>query len=133
MSHPGSEWEEWWEATERKVLLVQECEDCGHRQHYPRALCLACQSERLGWVETSGRARIYSFTVSHRSPDPERFVPPYVVAIVELAEGPRMLSQIATDRPDDLACDQVVALAWEPLEEGRHLPVFRPVDKENLP
>jgi uncharacterized OB-fold protein len=123
-------WDSWWEATEREVLLVQACEECGHRQHYPRALCLACGSDHLTWIEASGEATIHSFTISHRSPDPERFTPPYVVALIDLAEGPRLLSRVISDDPENLRCDQPVTLSWLPHENGRHLPVFEPVDKE---
>jgi uncharacterized OB-fold protein len=126
-----SHWDQWWEATERKELLVQQCSRCGHRQHYPRAVCLECGSDRLDWVKASGRAVIHSFTVSHRSPDPERFPPPYVVALVDLDEGPRMLTRILCEDFDRLRCDQPVSLTWVPYEDGRHLPVFEPIEKEN--
>jgi uncharacterized OB-fold protein len=85
----------------------------------------------VGWVKASGRAVIHSFTVSHRSPDPERFPPPYVVALVDLDEGPRMLTRILCEDFDRLRCDQPVSLTWIPYEDGRHLPVFEPIEKEN--
>lgn len=120
---------EWWDATTRRVLLLQSCQECGRLQHYPRSICLSCGSDHLGWVEASGNGSLYSFTVSHRSPDPERFEPPYVLALVDLDEGPRILSRLLTDTPESAACDQRVRLTWLPLDDGRHLPAFAPNDE----
>jgi uncharacterized OB-fold protein len=125
-----TEWHDWWEATERPVLLVQTCEECGHRQHYPRAVCLDCGADRLGWIEASGNGTVYSFTVSHLSPDPERFEPPYVVALVDLTEGVRLVTRIVTSEPDSLQCGQEATLTWIPAGDGRHLPAFKPLEKE---
>ena len=76
-----SETAPWWEATREQRLLVQRCEACGHHQHYPRAICTACASTRLDFVEAIGGATVYSHTTVHRAPSPE-FTPPYVVALV---------------------------------------------------
>ena len=112
---------QWWEATRERRLLVQCCGSCGHRQHYPRAMCVRCGGTDLGWVEAAGLGTIYSFTHSHRSPDPATFEPPYTIAIVTLDEGPRML---ATVTGTGVRCDAPVRLAWTPLADGRNLPVF---------
>jgi uncharacterized OB-fold protein len=115
----------WWDATRDERLVVQRCDACGTHQHYPRALCTACASTELSFVEASGRAVVHSFTVVHRAPH-DAFEPPYVVAIVELEEGPRMLTNIVGCEPSDVGCDMTVRVAWEPLPDGRKLPVFRP-------
>ena len=120
----------WWEATRSGVLLIQFCVSCGHHQHYPRALCLECGSTDLDWVEASGLGTVYSFTVSHQSPDPESLEPPYVVAIIQLDEGPRLLSHVTARPPSEISCDQQVRLAWRALGDGRHLPVFKTYEKE---
>jgi hypothetical protein len=119
------ETEPWWEATRAGRLLVQRCEACGHHQHYPRALCTRCHATRLGFVEASGRGTVYSFTVIHRAPAPA-FTPPYVVALVRLAEGPVLLTHVVGCPPEAVRCDQPVRLAWEDLPDGRRLPVFTP-------
>lgn len=129
MTTSPSQWTEWWDATRHKSLLVQVCKDCDHRQHYPRALCLRCGSDRLAWIESSGTGEIYSFTVSYRSPEQVALKPPYVIALINLAEGPRLLSRVVADKPEEVECGQAVTVAWVALDDGRHLPVFEPVDK----
>ena len=120
----------WWDATREQRLLLQKCLDCGHLQHYPRALCLSCRSTDLGWSETAGAGVVHSFTVVHRAPDPS-FTPPYVVALVRLDEGPTLLTNLVGAGPDPdghLTCDQRVSLAWQQLDDGRNLPVFTPTE-----
>ncbi len=112
---------EWWEAAKNRRLLVQSCRTCGHRQHYPRALCLRCGGVDLGWVEASGGGTIYSFTHSHRSPDPAAFEPPYTIAIVTLDEGPRLLTTVTGP---GIRCDARVRLEWRAAEGGQNLPIF---------
>ena len=112
---------EWWEATRGRRLLVQSCAGCGHRQHYPRAMCTRCGGTDLGWIEAGGGGTVYSFTHSQRSPDPSAFEPPYTIAIVILDEGPRLLTTVTGP---GIRCDTRVRLGWKPLEDGRHLPVF---------
>jgi uncharacterized OB-fold protein len=114
--------QEWWDATRERRLLVQRCRSCGHHQLYPRAVCTACHAMDLEFKPASGRGTVYSFTVVHRSPQPG-YEPPYTVAIVQLEEGARLLTNIVGG---EVACDQPVAVEWEELSDGRHLPVFRP-------
>lgn len=83
-----------WEGARAGVLRVQRCSDCGHHQFYPRPHCLACESHRVTWVDASGRGSVYSLTRVHVAPS-EDFTPPYDVALVQLAEGPRLLMQVA--------------------------------------
>jgi uncharacterized OB-fold protein len=112
----------WWDGTREEKLLVQRCNACAHHQHYPRGICTSCGGADLGFVESSGRATVYSYTVVHRAPHPA-FAPPYVVALVRLEEGPLLLTNIAGT--NDVRCDMPVRVAWEPLEDGRKLPVFK--------
>lgn len=112
----------WWDATRERRLLVQACE-CGHRQHYPRALCTGCgRTDALGWVDAAGDGTIDSFTVVHRGLP--GYDAPYVVARVRLAEGVLMLTNLVDVDRDALRCDQQVVLTWRALADGRHLPVF---------
>ena len=117
--------EAWWEATRERRLLVQRCERCGQHQHYPRMLCLACGRTDLSFVEASGKGTVYSFTIVHRPPSAS-FVPPYVIALVRLAESPLLLTRIVDCEPELVACDLPVEVRWQRLEDGRHLPVFTP-------
>jgi uncharacterized OB-fold protein len=123
----NSDTEEWWEATRKSRLLLQHCHQCGRFQHYPRPFCLSCHGTDLGFEESMGQGVIHSFSVVHRSPDPEQFDPPYVVALVRLEEGPVLFTSIVGSEFRDLQCDQPVEVAWRPLSDGRQLPVFSPV------
>jgi len=116
----------WWEATRERRLELQRCRSCGNTQHYPRPLCVRCHSDQLDTVAAVGGGTIYSFTAVHRSADPAAALP-YVIALVRLQEGPVVLSRIVEADADALRCDLPVALGWEPLPDGRALPVFTTV------
>lgn len=120
----------WWDATREQRLTVQRCRACGHRQLYPRIVCTACSGQNLELVDSTGRGRVYSFSVVHRSPDPERFRPPYAVGLVRLDEGPVLTTNLLADPLESLECDQPVTVVWEPLPDGRHLPLFTPTSQE---
>ena len=112
----------WWDATRERTLLLQVCGACGHRQHYPRALCTACGGTELGWVRSPGAGIVDSFTVVHRGLP--GFEAQYVVARIRLDEGVVLLSNVVDSPHHAIACDQRVTLAWRALSDGRHLPVF---------
>lgn len=114
-----------WEATTQRRLVIQRCDACDATQCYPRSFCIACEANEPPFVEASGHATIVSFSVVHRAPHPA-FAAPYAVALVRLDEGPVLLTNIVTDDLDALACDQRVQLDWEPLPDGRALPIFIP-------
>lgn len=115
----------WWDATREQTLMVQRCAS-GHAQLYPRSLCVTCGSTDLALEPVAGNATIWSFSIVQRSPAPEVFPAPYAVALVRLAEGPVLTTNIVTDNLDELACDRPVGLVWEALPDGRHLPLFTP-------
>ena len=115
-----------WEAAEKGRLLIQRCEACGEALFYPRAQCPHCWSLRLKWLEASGRGRLKSFSVVHRPGHPGwQPVAPYTVGLVELDEGPTMLSFIL---PSDSAEHHVSEkLVLAPTRIGsRLMPAFRP-------
>ena len=119
-----------WEGAREGRLLVQRCLGCGHRQFYPRPLCLECESLDVGWVEAAGTGSVYSLTTVHLAVTPE-LDPPYVVAVVELDEGPRLLTRLVDGEGNALADgasigDRVV-VSWHPREGAPPLPLFRPV------
>jgi uncharacterized OB-fold protein len=109
-----------WAACREHRLVIQHCSKCGRHQFYPRPLCLTCQSRALEWVEASGCATIYSLTVV-RVPVAPDLVPPYFLAVVELAEGPRMLTNILGQRAK---IGDPVKLAWRERKGQPDLPVF---------
>ncbi|MEM2231775.1 MAG: Zn-ribbon domain-containing OB-fold protein [Candidatus Caldarchaeum sp.] len=89
--------QDFWQATKNGALMIQECRKCGHRQWYPRPSCTVCGSLDLGWIKSSGKGTIHSFTVIRRvvanSPDFQRDIP-FVVAEVDLDEGVRIYARV---------------------------------------
>ena len=110
-----------WEAASRRVLLVQRCSACGSAQFYPRGFCLKCQSLDLGWIEASGKAVVHS-VVTVRIPVTPELEPPYQVALVDLEEGVRLLTNISGE---DAAIGDSVVVDWRERAEAPPLPVFR--------
>lgn len=116
-----------WAAAREHQLLLQHCQDCDKSIHYPRVACPHCASERLDWRAASGRGTIYSYTVVINNA-PSAFLAdmPYVVAVIELAEGVRMLSNVIDCDPQALRCDMPVEVVFEKLNDEFTLPKFRP-------
>ena len=119
----------YWEACQRRELVVQRCLDCGRLRHYPRALCPACLSERVEWVRCSGRGTVYTFTVTHQNQSPGfRDALPYVLAYVELEEGVRLLTNIVECAPEAVRIGMPVAVVFEDATPEVTLPKFKPAD-----
>ena len=114
---------EFWAAARRHDLVIQRCGGCGRHQFYPRPHCLSCGSGDLAWVQAKGTATVYSMTEIHMAPSPE-FAIPYVVAIVELDEGPKMMTNLVNGR---CQIGDRVRLAWRAREGKPPLPVFEPI------
>jgi len=117
-----------WEACRQGKLLLQFCDACHQYQFYPRLYCMHCSSDQLYWVEVSGRGMIYSYTIIHQNKSPEFIADvPYNVAIVQLEEGPRMMSNIVDIDPADLRVDLPVTVVFDPINDSISLPRFRPI------
>jgi len=114
-----------WDGCREGRLRVQRCADCRAYVFIPQPLCTRCQSTRLDWVESSGRGSVYSFTIVHRPQRPE-FAVPYVVAIVELAEGFHMLTNLVDCDPARVEIGMPVEVAFRELSPEITLPYFRP-------
>ena len=116
-----------WDATRTPRLVIQRCDDCAAFVWYPRAVCPRCLSGELTWTEAAGAGIVYSVSVHYRSPAPELAdAVPYAVALIDLDEGPRMLSNIVQCDPEAIRIGDRVRAAWLPLPDGRHLLQFAP-------
>ncbi len=113
-----------WAGTRAGELRIQCCDCCGVRRHPPGPACPACGSPRLSFVVSSGAGTIYSYVVHHRPEVPGRRGP-FVVALVELAEGVRMVGQLLDADPEAVAIGAPVALAWERVDGELTLPAWR--------
>jgi uncharacterized OB-fold protein len=91
---PDGDSRPYWEGIARGELRIQRCEACGRHVFYPRSICPHCHADQLAWVTASGEGTIYSYTVVHQAFGPFAGEVPVVVALVELAEGVRMLTRI---------------------------------------
>jgi uncharacterized protein len=101
-----------WEATARHQLVIQRCRQDGHFEWTPQLACSRCHSESLEWSLVSGAGIVYSFSVVMRPATPDLSVP-YIVAIVELAEGPRMLTRLRNVAPNEVRISMPVLVAFE--------------------
>ncbi len=117
----------YWAAAQEGRLVMPRCNDCGKYHFYPHPLCPHCNSAKLEWVEVSGRGKLYSYTVVHRAPS-KAFADevPYVVAVVELAEGPRLMSNLKGCAPEQAKIGMPLRVAFRKLSESVTLPVFEP-------
>lgn len=114
--------EPFWNACAKGQLTVQRCTSCGAHQFYPRPICLACESTSLEWVNAGGGGTIYSITTV-RMPVSDELPPPYLLALVDLDEGPRLLTNIEAETAQ---IGDRVSVAWRPREGLPPLPVFKP-------
>lgn len=93
----------YWQAAAEGRLLLRRCraDGCGAAHHYPREFCPRCWSEDVVWEQAAGDATLYTWSVVHRNDLPPFGARvPYVAAVVQLAEGPRMMTEII-DCPED--------------------------------
>ena len=101
-----------WDATARHELVLQRCTIDGHYEWTPQFACSKCLNESLEWVAVTGLGKVYSYSVVHRPQGPE-FEVPYIVAIVELDEGPRMLTSLVDIGPDEVQIGMRVQVSFE--------------------
>jgi uncharacterized OB-fold protein len=115
-----------WDAARRHELRVQRCRSCGSHLFYPRYLCTTCGSEDLEWVQVSGRGTVFTYTIAHRPTHPA-FADqvPYVIAVVELDEGPKLTSNIVGANPRSVTIGMPVEATFEDLDDVT-LVHFRP-------
>ena len=124
---PSTESQPFWDALARHELVVQRCGSCGRFWFPPANRCQHCWSERFAWTAVSGRGRLYSFTVFRRAYAPELADQlPYVVGVVELDEGPRLITNVVGCEPDEVRVDMPVEVVFEDLADGVVLHAFRP-------
>lgn len=115
-----------WEAATRGEVLIQQCPSCGHVQFPPRACCVACAADPE-WRQVSGRGTVYTFTVIRQNwAEPFQSQLPYVVAMVELEEGPRMMTNLTHCDPDEVEVGMPVEAYAVVAEESLGLLFWRP-------
>ena len=119
-----------WEAAKRHELLVQHCKACGHLSFPPMTNCSQCLSRDLDWQAVKGTGKVHSFIVYHQGWLPGYLKStPYNVAIVQLDEGPRFISNIVGIDNDDIEVDMPIEVTYEEVAPDVIIPRFKPVSK----
>lgn len=114
----------YWDACREGRLTVQQCKECESYTFIPQPCCGDCLSEKLEWVESSGRGTLYSFTTVHRPQQP-MFEVPYTVVVVELEEGYYMLSNLIGVAPGDIEIGTPLEVFFQERSDEISLPYFR--------
>jgi len=116
-----------WQAAKRHELHIQRCGSCGAYVFYPREVCAECLSSDLTWIKVSGRGTVYSYTIA-QAPTHPAFAEdvPYIVAIVELTEGPHITTNITGCKPDAVRIGMPVIATFDEVTPDMTLVKFRP-------
>ncbi len=116
-----------WEGTKDGELRIQRCQACNNRFFYPRERCPQCLSDKLEWGAVSGKGRIYSFIVVRQPGNPAfNDDVPYIYALVQLDEGPRMNGNVKVDDVDSVNIDDRVEVYFDKLSDDIYLPQWQP-------
>jgi uncharacterized protein len=126
LPEPTPETQHFWDGTKAGELRLQRCEECRHVYFPPRPFCPKCASREVAVMKASGKATLLSYVIHHR-PAPG-FTPPYAIAVVELAEGPRMMTNIVgcPQTPEALQLDMKLEAVFEKQTDAITLPFFKP-------
>ena len=116
-----------WDGCKEHELRFQKCMDCGHVRWPPSMICPECHAALTEWITAGGKGAVYTYAVYHRAFHPAfKDDLPYVAAIVELEEGPHLLTNIIGCKPEAVRCDMPVKVAWEDVTDEFSLPKFKP-------
>ena len=126
LPQPTPETQHFWDGTRTGELRLQACSDCRHTYFPPRPFCPKCSSRNVIETRASGKAALHSYVIHHR-PSPG-FVPPYAIAVVELDEGPRMMTNIVgcPQTPEALRLDMLLEVTFEKQNDAITLALFKP-------
>ncbi len=118
---PLQETQAYWDGADEGKLMLRKCNSCGRAHHYPRQICPHCQSDDTHWFEASGNATIYTFSQMLVGPQP------YVIAFVELEEGPKMMTNIVDCDASKLEIGQKLSVTFVKSDNGPNVPMFKPL------
>ena len=119
----------YWDGLKEHKLMLPKCDDCGQPFFYPRIACPHCHSRHISWMQASGKGTLYSFEIAYRTLSPAFKVElPVILAMIELEEGPRMMSNLINIEADPkvVKCDMPVEVVYEPLNEDITIALFHP-------
>ena len=124
---PDHDTKPFWDGCQEKRFLIPKCADCGHARWPPGPMCPTCQGTDTDWIDSSGRGRVYSWIVATHPVDPLLADQvPYLVAMIDLDEGVRVVGNIDGCEPEQVFADMPVVLYFpDPTEDGFRVPNFR--------
>ena len=123
----NSDTQPFWDGCKEHELRFQKCMDCGHVRWPPSMICPECHAAQTEWITAGGKGAVYTYAVYHRAFHPAfKDDLPYVAAVVELEEGPHLLTNIIGCKPEAVRCDMSVEIAWEDVTDEFSLPKFKP-------
>ncbi len=122
---PDSDSRPYWEGLAQHEIRIQRCTACSRHVFYPRSLCPYCFSAQLSWVTATGKGTIYSYTVVHQAYGPFADGIPFTIALVELAEGVRMMTRIVGTPRERITVGAPVHVTFETVDENLTLPYFQ--------
>jgi uncharacterized protein len=125
---PTPESQPFWDACHDGRLTVQRCIECGEINWFPRGLCRSCSSGELEWVPSTGQGVVYSFSVVRRASE-AGIEAPYVLALVDISGGPRIMTHIVDCVPEVVSIEMPVEVRFEYMTDDISLPVFAPVGR----
>ncbi|MBP0624374.1 Zn-ribbon domain-containing OB-fold protein [Cupriavidus consociatus] len=120
----------YWDAARERRLVIRRCKACGELHFMPRYLCPSCWSDDLEWIDAAGTGRVHSFSVIRRASDPA-FASrvPYVIALIELDEGPRMMANILGENALAVGVGDAVRVTFEDRGDGALIPQFERISE----
>lgn len=127
--NPNADSLPYWNAARERRLLIRQCKECGTKHFMPRHLCPHCWSDQLEWVQSKGEGSVHSFSVVHRAPTPVfAEAAPYVIALIDLDEGPRMFANVVGESAFGVSIGSRVKVTFEERGNGAMLPQFTRVE-----
>lgn len=126
---PDSDSRPYWEGLKQGELRIQHCNTCSNYVFYPRSLCPHCFSDQLSWVTALGKGTIYSYTVVHQAYGSFADAVPFVIALVTLTEGVRMMTRLVDASPEKVKIAAPVHITFAHIDENTTLPYFQ-LDEE---
>lgn len=130
LPHPTPETAPFWDACQQHELHIQRCTACGNHYFPPRPFCPRpdCASDAVEWVKASGRGTLHSYVINHRPAPGFEEKTPYAIAVVELDEGPRLMTNIlgVENTPENLVLDMPLEVTFEEISDAVTLYAFQP-------
>jgi uncharacterized protein len=125
LPEPSIETEPFWAGVQERKLLMPKCGKCGKVTFPPTVACPHCDAQAFAWTQMSGRGKVFSFVVMHRvyrAAFKEKV--PYVIAVIDLEEGPRIISNVVGMPIDEVQCEMPVKVVYEEVRDGYLIPKF---------